>query len=160
MNASDTEAIDRRLIVVEQALPTLDRRVTALELDREGNRGEHAEIRLAVANLRLEMQAEFAAVRLEMRTEFAAVRSEMQQMGEEIRLEFLARFSAVEARFANLEARMTAIEKDIEWIRSNFIGRAEFQAEMNKQTWKIYRFGTALCTALATAVFYIARLVH
>src|SRR5689334_14988789 len=101
------------------------------------------------AAARSEMQSQFAAARMETLSQFAAARTETEAQFAAVRSEMQLRSSAI-------ELRLTALEKDIEWIRSNFVTRDELERAINKLTWKMYGFSTAL----VAAVYFIARNVH
>ena len=73
------------------------------------------------------------------------------------RITMLEQDRADDRRLAmEVQARLAAIEKDIAWMRENFLTRDELERAINKLTWKMYGFGTAL----VTAVYFIARNVH
>jgi hypothetical protein len=59
-----------------------------------------------------------------------------------------------------VQTRLAAIEKDIAWMRQNFVTRDELERAINKLTSKMYGFGIVLCTSLVSAVYFIARNVH
>jgi hypothetical protein len=143
------EAIDHRLIVVEQTLPVFDNRLKLLEQEHAQLRSDSAEGWRIVLELRADMQAQFAAARLDTQSQFAAASSDTQS-------QFAALRSEIQLRFSTIELRLTALEKDVEWIRSNFVTRDELERAINKLTWKMYGFGTAL----VAAVYFIARTVH
>jgi hypothetical protein len=158
------EAIDHRLIVVEQTLPAFDNRLKLLEQEHAQLRSDSAEGWRIVLELRTDMQSQFAAARSDMESRFAAARSETKAQFAEARLETQTQFSEArsetQTQFAavrsEMQVRFTALEKDVEWMRSNFVTRDELERAINKLTWKMYGFGTAL----VAAVYFIARNVH
>ena len=76
---------------------------------RAAEHGDHVtpdQLAAALAEVRAEMQTEFAAVRTEMQTGFAEIRTEMRTEFAAVRTEFAAVQGDLRAGIASLEARL------------------------------------------------------
>jgi hypothetical protein len=59
-----------------------------------------------------------------------------------------------------VEARLTALERDVAVIRSNYVTKEDLHKEINAQTWRLITFVCGFGTALVGATYFIATHVH
>jgi hypothetical protein len=55
-----------------------------------------------------------------------------------------------------VEARLTALERDVAIIRSNYVTKEDLHKEINAQTWRLITFVCGFGTALVAATYFIA----
>jgi hypothetical protein len=55
-----------------------------------------------------------------------------------------------------VEARLTALERDVAVIRSNYVTKEDLHKEINAQTWRLITFVCGFGTALVAATYFIA----
>jgi hypothetical protein len=54
-----------------------------------------------------------------------------------------------------VEARLTALERDVAIIRSNYVTKEDLHKEINAQTWRLITFVCGFGTALVAATYFI-----
>jgi hypothetical protein len=55
-----------------------------------------------------------------------------------------------------VEARLTALERDVAIIRANYATKEDLQKVVNAQTWRIVTFVCGFGTALVVATYFVA----
>jgi hypothetical protein len=54
-----------------------------------------------------------------------------------------------------VEARLTALERDVAIIRANYVTKEDLQKVINAQTWRLVTFVCGFGTALVAATYFI-----
>lgn len=62
----------------------------------------------------------------------------------------------MESRLERVEARLTALERDVAVIRSNYATKEDLHQEISAQTWRLVTFVCGFGTALVAATYFIA----
>lgn len=66
------------------------------------------------------------------------------------------RISRLEKLAEDSNARLTALERDVAVIRSNYVTKADLHQEITAQTWRLVTFVCGFGTALVAATYFIA----
>lgn len=62
----------------------------------------------------------------------------------------------METEAEKIEVRLSALERDVAVIKSNYVTKEDLQRELNAQTWRFVTFVAALNSFLVGAIYFLA----